>query len=383
MNSQTALRGALASLAIIVLLGGDAVFADYQQTQNPQTLNFVAAGGPSPLPPVGVANSGNQHYNIKGGSLVSAQIGKLNFGPSARFNYTITADVKGQTAQGAGSFQISGRTTNNQWTSMKGSIIIGSMVPEEIPLGCTTTCTSAIPAFFVGAVTVTPGSWWTNDDGSGGYNSQTITSTILIESPYLNPWGNPISMVSTETPTPAIVIVTGYSSATIDWKGTTVTGAMTGTLGSSKVSGILTLSSSEHEDLVAGTASDNGTMTFSNMSPASLNAAGKYVGQSVIPKPGSPACSAETATFSAPCTFDCTSTLAALGLPAIPGTCTGTSFASGGQLSLNGANDGDEGPLGGDQVSISGAYTTIWTAPALGVIAGATATVTQPADGSD
>jgi len=251
---------------------------------------------------------------------------------------------------------------------VQGQVQIVGMQALTLPIGCTTTCSSGVPVFFVGvaATSVTIGS----------SPAQQITSTILFESPYFNPWGNPIMIVSTDG---SIVIATTYDKATLDWKGTSVTGTIKGLLGSTPVQGTMTLSSNEHEDFVSGvTTYDNGTMSFANMYPRSLNVWGTFQGTSVIPKPGSFACSLTQTLTSTPCTLDCSPWFGALGLPVMPGTCTQTGFQSTGQFSLTGQRTTE----GGTQTTtVSGAYSTTWSSPALGFVSIATATVTTP--GSD
>src|SRR5437016_6128261 len=177
-----------------------------------------------------------------------------------------------------------------------------------LPAGCTTACNSGVPVFFVGvaATSVTIGS----------SPAQQITSTILFESPYFNPWGNPIMIVSTDG---SIAIATTYDKATLDWTGTSVSGTISGTLDANPVQGTMTLSSNEHEDFVAGvTTYDNGTMSFTGMSPNNLNVQGTYQGTSVIPKQGTAACAAAQVLSSAPCIQDCSASFGTLGLPVIP-----------------------------------------------------------------
>jgi hypothetical protein len=195
---------------------------------------------------------------------------------------------------------------------------------------------------------------------------------MLFESPYFNPWGNPIMIVSTDG---AIVIATTYDKATLDWKGTSIVGTVKGALGGARVQGTMSMSSNEHENFVTGvTDYDNGTMSFTNMSPRSLNVQGTFQGTSLIPKPGSFACAAVQWLYSTQCTQDCSAYFGSLGLPVIPGTCTQTAFQSFGKFSLQG-QDTREG--GGETTAVAGSYTTVWSSPALGFLSLASATVTQ------
>ena len=366
----------MASVVVLVLLGGNAAFAS-----SSQTLQFQSAGGPAPLPPVGVADSGDQKYNVHGTGLAYAQVGTLAFGPGTKFEYTLTAEVKELAAKGSASFTIQGTTSDNKKVTVKGEVDIGSgptlpgtlpgMVPEGIPVGCSgSACTSAIPVFFVGALTLTT----TIADSK----PVKTTGTMFLESPYFNPWGGLISLAATDG---SVVIATTYDKGTIEWTGTSVNGAIGGLLGASTlVYGTFSLLSHESENLVAGTASDDGTMTFSNMSPISLNVAGKYSGTSLIPKAGSPECALETSAFPGnPCTVDCVAMFAAFFLPALPGTCLSTGFQSSGHFSLKSGNDQQAG--GNDQgdnnghVTVDGKYSTTWAQPALGFVSSGSATV--------
>ena len=266
---------------------------------------------------------------------------------------------------------MSGWTAGGTQVQVQGNAQIAGMQPLSLPFGCTTTCSSGIPVFFVG-VAVT-------NITIGGSPTRQVTSSMLFESPYFNPWGGPIMMVSTDG---AIVIATTYDKATLDWKGTSVTGTIKGTLGGTPVQGTMTASSNEHEDFVTGVAeTDNGTMSFTNMLPKSLNVQGPYQGTSTIPKPGSLACAAVQWVYSTPCTQDCSAYFGSLGLPVIPGTCTQTGFQSSGKFSLQGQASSQGQGQGsshgkGDSATVSGWYSTTWSSPALGFVSFATATVT-------
>ena len=101
------------------------------------------------------------------------------------------------------------------------------------------------------------------------------------------------------------------------------------------------MTSGELENLVTGSAIDAGTISFSSMTPSSLDAKGFYVGSSTIPTTGTSDCSASTG---------------------IPGTCTETGFQSTGHFTMSG---------------ISGSYNTTWGVPALGFSSAVNATVGQ------
>ena len=320
-------------------------------------------------------NAGSQHYDVHGGDLSFAQIGVYSFGPSSKFDYTLSVDVNGQTAKGNAHFSMQGTTPDNKKVTVSGDVSVNNMVSEGLPLGCSgTACNSAIPVFFSGTVNAK-----VTTDGS---KPQQIQTGILLESPYFSPWGGDISIVSTDSPTaPSIAIVTAYDKATIEWTGSTTSGPIAGTLGTTAVSGLFTSVSHETENLVTGTANDDGTMTFSSMSPTTLNVDGKFSGTSVIPKAGSAACSQETLIFGGnPCVQDCTAMFGLFGLPAFPGTCTSTGLQSTGQFTLQttsqhgGGNDkGANGQNG--QVTVKGTYSTTWAQPALAFVSSANAQV--------
>ena len=254
---------------------------------------------------------------------------------------------------------------------------INSQVGTGVPLGCdvpgsTVPCNSYLPSFFVGGAKIQ-----TNvGDGHAPPTPDAKASAqpqMMLESPYLNPWGSPIMMMSTDG---SIMLSSTYRTGTIDWHGTQSSGVMTGTLGAgaSPVGGNFGVTTKEHEDLVAGTASDSGTMTFSqfvsSLTNVPLTISGSYQGSSVIPKdPSSQACLQEEAIFGLPCVSDCTPMLfEGLGMPSIPpgfeGTCTTTGFQSSGQFHLQ-----------QDRISVVGAYSTTWSSPALGFASGVSAKV--------
>jgi hypothetical protein len=354
-----------------------------------------------------VLQSGDQHYYLHGNGLVSAQIGTLAFGPSSKLDYTMTVDVVGQTATGTAHFQISGRNGEDSKATAIGTVQIVSMIPEQIPFGCAgTACTSAIPVFFAGiaVVNVTTG----HHEDSRSRPSQLIQTGILLESPYFNPFGNALSIVSTDSPTsPSVVIVTTYDKATIGWTNAGVTGAIAGALGTTAVSGTFNLVMQENENLVSGNSVDTGVISFTNMSPTNLNANGKFSGTSFIPNPATPAGAAACALeaqaslvltgTAAPCTSDCTGVFAFYGLPAIPGTCTSTGYQSDGLMSLlsnhQSHKGGDQGVKGNfratpnegghNDVSVNGGYSTSWTSPALAFLSFSTAVVAPVTGSSD
>jgi hypothetical protein len=389
MYSRKTAEGILAAFAVALLLGGNGAFA-----QSSQSLSMSVVGT--------VVQSGDQHYYLHGNGLVSAQIGTLSFGPSSKIDYTLTVDVAGQTAKGTAHFQIGGHgDEDHNSPTVTGNVKIIDMASEKIPFGCVDpACNSAIPVFFIGVATVSINAG--HSDESKSQQPQTIQTGIMLESPYFNPFGSPLSIVSTDSPTaPSVVIVTTYDKATIDWTNAGVSGTIAGTLGQATVSGTFNLVMHESEDLVAGKSIDKGAIAFTNMNPTTLNANGKFSGVSLIPNPatteGKAACALEEQASLVltgaviPCTADCTNVFLLYGLPAIPGTCITTGYQSDGRFSLTsgqqGQKQGDQSPRSNDQsgqndhgsqgLSIDGTYSTTWTSPALEFLSSSTAAVSS------
>jgi hypothetical protein len=158
-----------------------------------------------------------------------------------------------------------------------------------------------------------------------------------FESAYLNPFGGPILMMSLDGMTS---IVSTYSQASIVWKGIQLGGFVTGTLDNQPVGGGFAMTVNAHEDLLAGTESEEGSISLVGMNPSSLNANGHFEGQSTIPA-GSPC-----------------------GAPFPDGTCQVTGLNSQGSFSMHSS--------GGD---IDGSYSITWNAPAFSFAGIASATV--------
>lgn len=323
-NIRTA---ALTSIGILLLLGGaNAAFASTSQA-----LSGAAAGG--------VTNLGNQKYAINGGAILCADCfasftlpngQSIVFAPSTNVGYQLAANVIGQTVTGAAQFAFNGMTIDGLKEQVTAKISIsGFDIPSATFVG-----NSVLPFFFLGQATVTA-------QGSG--STQTFQTTMEMENPYFNPFGNPLIVASTDN---SVLVVMTYNQATIQWKGTTTTGQISGTLGANTpVSGVMSMVSSENEDLVKGTAGDSGTLYFASMTPANLDASGSYSGTSVIPTGG----------------YDCSA------FTGLPGTCTMTGFQSVGKYGIASSNN----------LHIDGTYSTQWGVPALGYGAILNATTTQ------
>jgi hypothetical protein len=285
----------------------------------------------------GVANLGTQYYYVSGGQVAFAAIAGHILDPrSATIQYRFFASQNGLSATGAAKVQFSGTAADGTNVGLSGTFKIDSMVPGvQFPLGCTTDCQSALPFFFVASspdVQLTLGT-----------STQTVAETLQIESPYFNPWGAPIVLASTDN---SIVIAATYTKGSILWAGTTLAGTIVGTLGTAAASGTFSMTNTEYENLVAGTASDTGSISYSSMTPSSLNAKGHYTGTSTIATAGALDCSAATG---------------------IPGTCSWTGFQSAGRFTLT--SNGD--------AATTGTYSTAWGTPALSFVSTVSATVSQ------
>jgi len=299
---KTSIRSTtLASTAILLLLSGTtAAFASTSQS-----LNLTV--------PIGlVTNLGTQTYTVAGGQVAFAMVEGQPVNPGATIQYGYYATVSGQSAQGWGYVKMTGTIPDGSTVKVAGAFKIDS---EQ----AIATIGSDLPGFFVSSaptITVTY-------EGS----TQALAVPFAVESPYLNPFGMPIVLGAADN---SVVIAATYSTGTIFWQNTQLQGGVAGSVGTQPASGTFTLTGDEFEDLVAGTASDMGTIAFSNMTPSSLNVVGTYRGSSSIPTTGTMDCSAQ--------------------LTGIPGTCTETGFMSSGKFAANG---------------VKGTYSSEWSTPAL------------------
>ncbi|HKT21463.1 MAG TPA: hypothetical protein VJR06_02400 [Nitrososphaerales archaeon] len=304
MKSRT-ISAALASAAVLFLLSSSAaVFAD-----PPQTLSLDMPAG-------GVTNLGVQTYNVAGGQVVYAAVNGAPLDPGANLQYSYTATQNAFSTSGQGSMTLTG-TSGGSPVSVTGTFTFDSISALAV-IG-----NSELPGFFVSSAP----SITINDGGI----VQTLAQPLVAESPYINPFGAPIVLSSMDGVT--LIVVARFSTGTINWQGTSIQGAVTGQSGPSReglVTGTVILTGNEAEDLVAGTATDQGSITFTGMSQRGLNAVGTYTGSDIIPTTGAIDCSAYTG---------------------VTGTCTETGFTSTGTFSAG---------------QIKGGYSTQWSVPALG-----------------
>jgi len=303
----------LASIAMLLLLGGSsAAFANTSQS-------FTLSGTG------GVTNLGSQTYTVSGGLVAYAEVDGATLNPGASIQYNFVATQNGPTTtsvSGYGSMRLTGyapglgevkATTSFVIAAIEGAIV-DPTTGAQIPIG-----NNQLPAYFISISPTT-----ITIDGQNQYDN----NPMLIESPYLNPWGLPIVMGTTDGD---VVVAATYNVGTIDWQGTQVQALLSGNLGSSSVSSaVLTLTSNENENLVAGSAVDSGTMSLAGLTSSTIT--GSYFGTDYIPWAGATDCSSSTPFL-------------------IPGTCTETGFQSQGEFSGTGA---------------SGTYNTQWGVPALG-----------------
>lgn len=389
MNRGTA-RGAFLSVVVALLLAGSGAASASTTTL---ALTFTTFGS--------VTNAGNQSYVVQGNQLAFGKIDGYTLDPgTTTIRYSLDALVDGLETSGGASVQIEG-TVGSTTVSLNASLAIESQATETanlgglgvgVPLGCggasnatTPPCASFIPGFFVASGNVTV----TTSAGQGA-PSQTLSAPgstqteMFLESPYLNPWGGPVVIASAgcfdQPPTSCpIAAATTYQTGIVNWVGFKAVGDIDGLLGvvagSIPVSGTLTVTANEHENLVTGTTVDSGTMILggftSSLTANPLTFTGQFQGDSLIPSPSAPpysaageACSFETSLFKAPCASDCS---ASLGFPGT-GVCTVTGFQSAGQFVLECRTTPLYPPAPGQSpqadFTIAGRYSTTWSVPA-------------------
>lgn len=371
------------TLLAVLLLGSGGLLVTHAATPNTsssstsQTLNLSLGGV--------VANAGNQNYLIsQNGPAVAAVIDGVPLS-STHLTYTLNAQQQGLTTSGSATFTLTGQTPTGTTETVTGSIQIGtSIAGAEFPLSCdeagvcvscTSGCTSEVPYQFigVGSIQITTGTatssgngfgngngngnGYGNSNGNGngnGYGNDNdhsysgasnnspapVTLGMMLESAYFNPFGGPITIMSTDT-AGSILIVTTYSQATINWSNVVDAGQMGGFLGTTQIVGTFTQVAVEHEDLVRGTATDAGVMTFSGVTDTSgnaipqMDATGGYLGTSTIPTAGATSCGVAY--------------------------CTETGFQDTGSFMLFGGH-------GTSSSLITGSYSTTWSIPAFGFI---------------
>jgi hypothetical protein len=322
-KKRTLSSAALALVALLLVLDGAIPSGFAAAPTQPRILSASVTGG--------VSNLGRQTYAVSGGQVAFAEIAGQVINPQdASITYDLNVVQTGVSSLGEASLNLTGTSSTGLQVSVVGSFVIDGNVPAaELPTGCSSGCTSALPFFFLGnssAVEIKVGDF-----------TQTGSETLEIESPYFNPFGAPILLASADG---SIVIAVTYTEGSILWAGTQLGGHMIGTVGSTPVTGSFNMTSNENEDLVRGEAIDAGVLQFSSMTPPSVDGGGVEIGLSTIPTAGATDCSAMTG---------------------VPGTCTETGFQSTGEFFITG-NTGD--------------YSTAWGVPALGFSSQIRASVT-------
>lgn len=243
---------------------------------------------------------------------------------------------------------------------IRGFTILDDMVPAiGLPLVAnpvtglecfsTNSCTSAIPAFYMGNASIT-----VRVAGQPGSTAPVVVP-MLFESPYMNPYGGPIVIESADallTGAPAIQIITTYTSANSAWSGVSVSGEVFNPTTMSAI-GLFNQTASLQESLFAGTENDTGTLLlygFTGPTYSVLNSYGRFQGTSTIPTSGEIDCSA----FAIPSTPTSPN-------PFPAGTCTETGSVSVGTFNLASTNSGWHTQITG---KVLGSYFDEWTVPA-------------------
>ncbi len=315
---QTLTKGIITSALLMLLMASSSASA---VSHGPLVLTLTGA----------VTDAGTQTYAQSGGLLLGGQIGAYTLDPNtAQLTYSMNAVVQGLTASGAAQFSLTANGFDSNSISHSivatGAAVIGDTIPAiELPLGCAgAACTSEVPAFLVGMAQI--------DLTVDGVAQPSLTTPFIFESAYLNPYGGPIIMGTPDLT--SIALVATYTTGTIQWSNSATAGTISGTISTKHdFTGQFSVVAQESEDLVAGTATDSGTVKFFNMNNVQYNAEGTYSGTSFIPSGGS----------------------ACTGIPLPPGTCAQTGFQSTGVYNLK----TDMGR------SITGTYDTAWDTPAI------------------
>lgn len=344
-------------LAIVLLLGPNLALAD---------------GPPSPPSPHGPNNAQNytmglggllvnvaqQHLRVDGGQLQPGST--VNGLPltvdKAHVNLHLDARVNGLNVTGNANFKLDAQSPAGT-VHIDGKIVLSSAIPAlGLPLSCNQTtlvgCTSEVPGLYAGNASLTikidappsPPGQGPPSPHSPPSPPVKVNIPMLIESPYLNPFGGPIVIESADVllgASPAIQIITSYQHAESDWSNVTVAGVVTDSTGTPI--GQFSQTASLSEDLFHGTERDHGSLSLFGFDPngqySVFNSNGNFRGTSTIPTAGS-----------FPCDIP----------PLFPaGTCTATGSLSSGTFNLNGG----QGP---GHVKLQGTYNNVWTIPAYG-----------------
>lgn len=325
---KTKKTATLATLSVITAL---ALFSPAALAASSAPVNMNAGGI--------IFNAGNQTYSFSGGKVVAGEVLGNPIATGSSIGFHFSASVVGLSTSGTGHIAVPAAKAGGGHGAYVVAVEIGSEVPAAVfPLGadgssCVSGCTSQIPILFTGLATIS----------SAGHS---VTVPIAIESPYWDPFGNPIVITSLDSSTaPALYIVATYNQANIDWSQVMLTGQIGGTVGPEPVSGYYTTVTNSQENLFTGLEHDTGQMTFLGMSDQGMNGYGSLSGTTNIPPLGANS-------------YDCTSSYAlALGIewPFGAGTCVLTGASSSGTVQMSMASG----------AKLTGSFTTSWSVPSL------------------
>jgi hypothetical protein len=326
------------TLLITLLIASSGLLVTHAATSSSATTHGDLSLGLSGV----ITSAGSQSWSMSGGFLAGAQIGQEIVPAGASIQYSLNADVRGMSSTGWFSLSMSGTTADGQSFTYNAVGPVVGMVPSICFPGydspnaagnCPTTDNTAIPGFFIAAVSATE---------TLGSTTTTSQLVFLIEAPIMNPWGAPIAIASTDG---SVNVVATYQSATATWSDVHLAGVLSGTYNGQQATGMFAQTANAYENFVTGTENEFGTVALQNMSPSSLNSQGVYVGSSTVPTTGS---------------YDCA---ALAGLP--EGTCTETALTSTGSFVL----------MGQSSTIITGTYVVNWPAPSVTFTGMITATV--------
>jgi hypothetical protein len=278
----------------------------------------------------GIINAGPQKWTMSGGVLGAALDTASPVLAAATWtsvSYSMSANVNGLTSSGTFGLHLLGTTAAGQRIAVRVHTTINESIPAvcfpsySVTGVCATGDTSEIPAYFIanGYLRIETG---TN-------LSPKYEVTLVIEDAALNPFGAPIVITSMDG---SFLVVATYSHAKTVWQGVQTGGTLTGTLGSTPVTGSFIQNIRTVEDYVTGNSTDSGQISLVGMTPSYLDAKGHFQGTSTIPTTGMVDCSP----------------------PGLPGTCTETGYSSTGTFSMD--------PNG---VRLSGNYAVMWPEPSI------------------
>jgi len=315
-------RFVLAGLLCLVLLASPAVGASSKFSQPGRDQSTPLTLGLSGL----ITNAGDQHYKLAGGQLVGGVVNGQPVSPGD-ISFKLDAYVHGLAVNGKGSLYLSG--------GFNARITIDDAIPAAIfPLSptfancdpTTETCNSEIPLLFTGTATINTG------------RGDSVHVPIGIESAYWDPLGGPIVIASLEPGSFTFSLIVTYNVATITWIGVQLQGGFEGFLGNEPVSGAYGQMTFSQENLLKGTESDFGTITFAEATDPSLDGQGFFFGHTTFTTEGGEDC-----------------TMAPFNFPLPEGTCLATGATSDGSFFMSGSQGN----------FIFGTYETVWSVPSL------------------